>query len=104
MQYRDPVCGAIVEASTAGGEAVYGSQHHYFCSITCRDRFEANPGVYLASGHNRGDHAGDARDHDPVLERHEPPHTVKGPIAAPKFGSAGSGGAEYEPIPEQHDD
>lgn len=25
-----------------------------------------------------------------------PPRTTKGPITAPKFGSAGSGGAEYE--------
>jgi hypothetical protein len=27
----------------------------------------------------------------------EPPHTTTGPITAPKFGSAGSGGAELEP-------
>jgi hypothetical protein len=26
-----------------------------------------------------------------------PPHTKTGPFVAPKFGSAGSGGAEYEP-------
>jgi hypothetical protein len=25
-----------------------------------------------------------------------PPHTTKGPITTPKFGAAGSGGAEYE--------
>jgi hypothetical protein len=28
-----------------------------------------------------------------------PPHTTTGPITAPKFGSAGSGGAELEPGP-----
>jgi hypothetical protein len=27
----------------------------------------------------------------------EPPRTTTGPITAPKFGSAGSGGAELEP-------
>ena len=37
-------------------------------------------------------------------ERHEPPHTTKGGVTAPKFGSAGSGGAEYEQVPEQHDE
>ena len=37
------------------------------------------------------------------LEKHEPTHTVD-PIPAPKFGSAGSGGAEFERLPEQHED
>lgn len=37
------------------------------------------------------------------LERHEPPYTKSGGIVAPKFGSAGSGGAEYERGPETHD-
>lgn len=36
------------------------------------------------------------------MEKHEPPRTTKGGITAPKFGSAGSGGAELEPLPEQH--
>jgi len=30
-----------------------------------------------------------------------PPRTTKGGITAPKFGSAGSGGAEYEPGSER---
>ncbi len=32
------------------------------------------------------------------IERDEknPPHTTTGPITSPKFGSAGSGGAEFE--------
>jgi len=38
-----------------------------------------------------------------VPERHEPPFTKKGGFVAPKFGAAGSGGAEYEPLPEKHD-
>jgi hypothetical protein len=40
-----------------------------------------------------GDEAAD-RDEAP-----NPPRTTKGPITAPKFGSAGSGGAELEPGP-----
>jgi hypothetical protein len=39
-----------------------------------------------------------------ALEHHEPPFTKSGGFVAPKFGSAGSGGAEYEPLPEAHDD
>lgn len=30
-----------------------------------------------------------------------PPRTTTGPFTAPKFGSAGSGGAEFEPGPER---
>ena len=39
---------------------------------------------------------------DPPLEKHDHPHT-HGKIPAPKFGSAGSGGAEFERLPEQHE-
>jgi predicted small metal-binding protein len=39
---------------------------------------------------------------DEPLERHEPPYTTTGGITAPKFGSAGSGGLEYERLPERH--
>ena len=37
------------------------------------------------------------------LEKHDHPHTHD-PIPAPKFGSAGSGGAEFERLPELHED
>ena len=37
---------------------------------------------------------------DSTLEQN-PPRTTKGGITAPKFGSAGSGGAELEPGPER---
>jgi hypothetical protein len=44
----------------------------------------------------RANHAGDE-----VADRNggataNPPHTTTGKVTAPKFGSAGSGGAEYE--------
>lgn len=34
-------------------------------------------------------------------EHPNPPYTTRGPITAPKFGSAGSGGLENEPGPEK---
>ena len=37
------------------------------------------------------------------LEQHEPPYTKSDGMVAPKFGAAGSGGAEYERTPEMHD-
>ena len=41
----------------------------------------------------------DDRRHD---EEPNPPRTTTGKITAPKFGSAGSGGAELEPGPERN--
>jgi YHS domain-containing protein len=97
MMARDPVCGMSVDVTTAYAEAV-GGETYYFCSEACRQRFDENPNGFGA-GARQGSGAGDSG-----LERHEPPRTTKGGITAPKFGSAGSGGAELEPLPEQHDD
>jgi len=41
------------------------------------------------------------RDDDDDAIAPNPPRTKTGPFAAPKFGSAGSGGAELEPGPER---
>jgi hypothetical protein len=40
-------------------------------------------------------------DTDDAAIKPNPPRTTKGGITAPKFGSAGSGGAELEPGPER---
>jgi YHS domain-containing protein len=84
-QAKDPVCGRVVEIGVAAGRITYESEELYFCSDECRRAFEAEPERF-------------------VPERHEPPYTVKGGFVAPKFGSAASGGLEYEPTPERHDE
>lgn len=38
---------------------------------------------------------------DEPNEEPNPPRTTRGIFTAPKFGSAGSGGAEFEPGPER---
>ena len=38
---------------------------------------------------------------DDSLYGGNPPRTTRGKFTAPKFGSAGSGGAEFEPGPER---
>lgn len=91
----DPVCGMEVDATTAYSEAV-GGETYYFCSEKCKQRFDENPSGYGAGARQASGGV--------EMERHEPPRTTKGGITAPKFGSAGSGGAEYESLPEQHDD
>ncbi len=96
MQYVDPVCGMIVESHQAGAESLHGTERYYFCSSTCRDRFESNPAQFLGSTRTvRGSND---------VERHEPPRTTIDGVTAPKFGNATSGGAEFELLPEQHDD
>lgn len=91
MKHTDPVCGKQVDPDHAAAESIWGNHHFYFHSKSCRDRFEESPERYISS----------ARDQP--LERHEPPYTTDA-ITAPKFGSAGSGGAEFEPLPEQHEE
>lgn len=83
-QVKDPVCGMIIDRESAAAGTAYESQEVYFCSDQCRRDFEADPGRYY-----------DRR------ERQEPPYTVTEGFVAPKFGSAGSGGLENEPRPEQ---
>jgi hypothetical protein len=53
--------------------------------------------------HGRRTQAASPREqqNSPVEEDYNPPHTTTGPITAPKFGSAGSGGLENEPGPER---
>jgi hypothetical protein len=47
----------------------------------------------------------DAKIEEPAgedsVEEPNPPRTTRGIFTAPKFGSAGSGGAEFEPGPER---
>ena len=43
----------------------------------------------------------DEPDVEESREEPNPPRTTRGIFTAPKFGSAGSGGAEFEPGPER---
>ena len=92
----DPVCGMSVDTNTAAGTSSYQGKTYYFCSAECVRLFNADPGRYASKLATQ--QAADARP-----ERHEPPFTKSGGVVAPKFGSAGSGGAEYERLPEAHD-
>ncbi len=83
-QVKDPVCGMMVDSETADWKSNHGGQTYYFCMEQCKVSFDADPSQYVgASGGN------------------EPAFTVEDGMTAPKFGSAGSGGAEYEGPPEK---
>lgn len=53
----------------------------------------------------RSDNRSESEDKPAVKKRtasqQDPPRTTTGKFTAPKFGSAGSGGAEFEPGPKK---
>lgn len=91
-QVTDPVCGMIIDADSAAAREEYAGQTRYFCSEACATRFRRQPEHYIsASGARPG------AEHGERL----PPRTTEGKFTAPMFGAAGSGGAEYDPVPEE---
>lgn len=101
-QVKDPVCGMMVDPDTAAGRSSYQGTTYYFCSAQCLRQFERDPARYTgAPGASRASGAPTAGGHE-ELERHEPPYTKSGGLVSPEFGAAGSGGAEYERLPEAH--
>lgn len=42
---KDPVCGMTVKTAAAKS-SVHNGRVYYFCSATCRDKFETAPGQY----------------------------------------------------------
>ena len=85
----DPVCGMTVDTQTAAGKSTFEGQDYYFCSTACKVEFDNNPAKFRREGVNA----------DAPVGEDDPRFTKKGAFVSPKFGSAGSGGAEYEPLP-----
>jgi YHS domain-containing protein len=86
-QVEDPVCGMMIDPAQAAGSSRWNGTTYYFCSTACKEKFDAEPDEYLSG-----------RNHK-AMGSAEPRFTKSGPVVAPKFGSATSGGAEYEPGP-----
>ncbi|MDD1655219.1 MAG: YHS domain-containing protein [Methanomicrobiales archaeon] len=42
----DPVCYAEVDEETAKHTATHGGQEFYFCTASCKKKFQENPGKY----------------------------------------------------------
>ena len=77
---KDPVCGLQLEHPGALRIWYHGTEYA-FCGPTCRTRFITDPDRFIAGA--------------------EPTYTKFAGVVAPRgFGSAGSGGAEYEPGPK----
>jgi YHS domain-containing protein len=85
-QVKDPVCGMMVDPATAPSHTTYESREVSFCSEGCRREFEQEPAHYADNLDQQDSRLMDTKSYP-----------------APKFGSAGSGGLEYEPGPKQSD-
>lgn len=46
---KDPVCGMTIDASKAAGKSTHGSQTYFFCSASCKGKFDADPHTYLGA-------------------------------------------------------
>jgi YHS domain-containing protein len=46
----DPVCYGEVDEDTAAHVVDYKGQKYYFCTASCRKKFEENPGKYTKLG------------------------------------------------------
>jgi Cu+-exporting ATPase len=49
----DPVCGMRVAPASAAGRATFAGETFFFCSATCRDRFNERPEDYAAPAGRR---------------------------------------------------
>lgn len=43
---KDPVCGMMIDESTAAGKSEYRGRTYYFCAPVCKQRFDENPEAY----------------------------------------------------------
>ncbi len=44
---KDPVCGMDISENQAKAKADYKGQTYYFCSDSCKQKFELNPQQYV---------------------------------------------------------
>ncbi len=52
---KDPVCGMTIDANKAAGNIEYKSETYYFCSNSCKEKFEANPAQFVSSEKEKTD-------------------------------------------------
>lgn len=44
--HTDPVCGMEVKESGAAGQSEHEGQTYFFCSQSCKEKFDRDPGQY----------------------------------------------------------
>ena len=92
----DPVCGMQVDERSAAGSSVIEGKTHFFCSIGCKTKFDANPSAYFGAAPSAGvaGHSGHSHRNEPVQPGAiytcpmHPEIERKGPGDCPKCGMA----------------
>ncbi len=46
---KDPVCGMPVDPDHAKTASVHGGRTYYFCSVSCREKFEKTPAKFIST-------------------------------------------------------
>jgi YHS domain-containing protein len=47
---KDLVCGMEIDPKTAAGKLDHKGKTYYFCALSCRDKFKADPEKYIKKG------------------------------------------------------
>lgn len=47
MKVKDPVCGMEINSEEAEATSVYNGKTYYFCSQTCKNKFDKDPKKYI---------------------------------------------------------
>jgi Cu+-exporting ATPase len=86
-EFRDPVCGMVVNPAAASASATHGGRTYYFCSTHCLDRFRAEPARYTAPSAPSPAPAPTASGQTYTCPMH-PEVRQQGPGTCPKCGMA----------------
>jgi YHS domain-containing protein len=84
----------MVDTESAVAHSWHLGTDYFFCSTACQHTFDAHPEQFLSESQTLSADASAAAS----KIHNDPPFTEAGGIVSPMFGSAGSGGAEYERI------
>jgi YHS domain-containing protein len=47
MAAKDPVCNMTVDEASAAAKSEYDGKTYYFCSVDCKEEFDADPASYV---------------------------------------------------------
>ena len=87
--FIDPVCGMTVDPETAAGSSRVGGKIYYFCSIACKQKFNADPAAFIGKEAASRPEPVPAQASDAIYTcPMDPEIRQKGPGACPKCGMA----------------
>ena len=73
----DPVCGMQVDERTAAGSSVFEGGNYYFCSTSCKQKFDANPSKFGSAPPPAGDTEHPGHEHHRIQTAQQSPGHVR---------------------------